>query len=765
MRVRSLARVVAAGTCVLACNALVGVSDDYRLAGSGGVGASAGAKAVGGAGTSRGGAAGEAEGGNPVAEGGRPADPLGTGGSLTPESGGAGEPGGPGSAAGAGGAGPEPVCDEGSAALPTGGCVPCGACVGPGLTGVVYPWTTQSGECVCRTIEGFFIDGALSSQPCDADNDGWTRISARASLESPDQALRENARCTLRSVQEIKLVNEAGQSLSLYFDPTGRNVTTTSVGGALPLYESVANDGGPRTSQQALPLYGTGASARSLAPAELNSFTKACVSSIADHNGNGLADVAEWAQLPDKQIATVPSDDPLSEYLPLYTRFSYFTELHTAAFTAPESRSGGIVGTYTITERKRTGAGSAAVVNVVGDPTSGSSYWRSCQRKRDAGYLDGSPAVTYDFASVSLPSASWSGMNHHSQFKCVVGVTSQVYSGFKSEAEHAAALQQQTFDSLSSRKWYANDCRLTDSVTLSGADATNPAAPKLDCSPSSALNTGDARWVAVSYDAVHGSPSYEYERGCIDECIDAPRSLAQCQKCDDGAWGQATATPIADGVSTDDCKAPLHCDGKGNCGQCNPSAVQCKDKATPQTCGSDRLWHDNAACAAGQECVAGGKCLKSDGQGCGNAAECASNVCTTFYKDLDNDGYPGDSQSFCKTPPTTDWKSSVSNPAKHDCCDGVGATFALVNPGQTTPSDKKGPCGNFDYNCDLSEKPTYPTMGSSGACTIGWAEDLSQPPKCGDQGNYIVGCTMNCAAEGSTCWSTPVVDTKTQTCL
>ncbi|HET9932060.1 MAG TPA: hypothetical protein VFQ35_15260, partial [Polyangiaceae bacterium] len=608
MRVRSLTRVVAAGTCLFACNALVGVSDDYRLAEGGGAGAgagrsggmNAGGKATGGVGASRGGAAGGTEPPeNPVSEGGRPTGPPGTGGSSIPDSGGAG---------GAAGAGPEPVCEDGSAALPSGACVPCGPCVGLGLTGSVHPRTTQTGQCVCQTTEGFFLDGALSSQPCDADNDGWTRISAKAALESADQALRTNARCTLRSAQEIKLVNEAGQSLSLYFDATGKNVTATSGGGALPLYESVANDGGTRAGQPALPLYGAGASARSLAPAELNSFTKACVNSTADHNGNGLADVAEWAQLP----APAASTDPLSEYLPLYTRFSYFTELHTAAFSAPQSRPGGVAGTYTITERKRTGASSDVLVNVVGDPSGGSTYWRSCQRKRDAGYVEGSPAVTYDFASVGSSSASWSGMNHHSQFKCVVGVTSQVYAGFKTEAEHAAALQQQTFDSLSARKWYANDCRATDSVLPSGADTTNPATPKLDCSPASALNAGDARWVAVSYSAVHGSTSYKYQRGCIDECVDVVQSIPLCQQCDDAAWGQAAVKPVADGVSTDGCKAPLHCDGKGNCGQCNPTAVQCKDKSTAQKCESDRLWHDTA-CAAGQECL-GGNCLKSDGQ-------------------------------------------------------------------------------------------------------------------------------------------------------
>ena len=760
MRVRSLARVVAAGTCLLACNALVGVNDDYHLVGSGGVGASAGAKAAGGAEASRGGAAGAAEGGSPTSEGGQPTGPLGTGGALTPESGGAGETGGAVGAigaAGAGGAGPEPVCDEGSAALPTGECVSCGPCVEPGHTGAVHPFTTQSGDCVCQTKKGFFLDGALSSQPCDSDNDGWTRISAKASLESPDPALRENARCTLRSVQEIKLVNEAGQALSLYFDATGKNVTTTSVGGALPLYESVANDGGPRTSQQALPSYGAGASARPLSPAELNSFTKACVSSSADHNGNGLADVAEWAQLPDKQIATAPSNDPLSEYLPLYTRFSYFTELHTAAFTAPQSRAGGIVGTYTIAERKRTATGSAALVSVVGDPSSGSSYWRSCQRKRDAGYVDGSPAVTYDFASVSSPTASWSGMNHHSQFKCVLGVTSQVYAAFKSEAEHAAALQQQTADSLSSRKWYANDCRLTDSVVPTGPDATNPAAPKLDCSVASALNAGDARWIAVSYSAVHGSSSYKYERGCIDECVDAPRSLAQCQKCDDGAWGQAASTPVADGVSTDDCKAPLHCDGKGNCGQCNPNAVQCKDKTTSQTCGSDRLWHDTP-CAAGQECVAGGKCAKSDGQECASATECASNACTTFYQDGDGDGYHGASKTFCGTATPSGWKATTSGV---DCCD----RDPKVKPGQTTPSATASACGTWDFNCDGKAVQSDMSLGSAGDCSqgLGWA---GTPPSCGETAQYIVGCDPppNCGETGS-CSPTAVYGLRTQSCL
>jgi len=687
---------------------------------------------------------------------------------------------GSGSAGSAGLAGSTAVsCPTGSAQLPDGKCKPCGACDPsiPGLTGKLYPLTSRDGLCVCETKDGYYFTQALQSTPelCDADKDGWLRITAKQGIDSDDPAIKDNARCTLRRVEEVKLVNDIGQSKSFYFTSDGMSVATSS-GGSLPLYESVANDGGTRSAEQQLPTYGSGPGARALTSAELNSLTKACVNAKADHNGNGLPDVSEWAKLPDSQIPIAATTSGLAIYLPLYTRFSYFVELHTAWFTGTRSETGASFGTYTIQERTRAKTSDGLAVGIIADPGPASEYWRQCDRKRDSGYSDATAGTTYDFASISQPSTSWTGMNHHSQFKCVLGVSGDTYAAMVAESDHLLALHQQTATSLTTRNWYANSCQASSTVASTAADRTNPSAPKIECVTTSALPTDEARWASVTYTRVHGAAAYSYARGCIDECKEKVPAIVHttCHQCDDLAWGEAQSQSLAAGSIDATCATPKMCDGNGNCGDCVPGTTKCKDSVTQQLCSVARAWEDNvicsfgcqvsantcfpqcspttkrcsggqpqscdaqglwqnlSACGSGTECSGAGVCLKSNGQTCSSFGECAAGTCNTYYQDRDGDGYAGATGTYCGQTPPTGWIATTNGV---DCCD----TDINAHPGQTGYfATARTGCGGYDYNCSGTDELQYPsgnvtcTLGSS----CGGNSWCSPPPACGVAGNF-----------------------------
>ena len=115
----------------------------------------------------------------------------------------------------------------------------------------------------------------IGTYDCDADLDGWVRESARISLTANDPVLRASANCSLRSINQIILENEYGESKTVDLDRP------------VPLYESVRNDddGLLRATwlSYGLPNYESGR----LVAANLNRFTKACHALNVDYNDNG----------------------------------------------------------------------------------------------------------------------------------------------------------------------------------------------------------------------------------------------------------------------------------------------------------------------------------------------------------------------------------------------------------------------------------------------------------------------------------------------
>lgn len=443
-------------------------------------------------------------------------------------------------------------------------CVACAILCGEeGETGRAYPFTQAfSDDCICETESGYYADvsGAIRALPCDDDGDGWVRLSARASLESDDEAIRDNARCQLREVTQVALQNELGQRLVLrscedgFVGPDAPLCALTPVG----LYETVRNDDAVELARSGdVPDHAADGIGRALRPAELNSLTKACVSTRADHNHNGLADVGEHHD--------VEAPDELDAALRPFLALSYFVELHRGFYEAPAADEA--FGTYVIAERARC-AESFAPGYAEGE----GDYWRSCMRNRDAGFDDDPAAFTpvgYDFARFACDDAEgtcetpppvtgagavgetvphdlctvpdpddgiWRGMGHHSQFRCAVLTNEADLPAPRTLAPHLLTADQLYNGVQGTRTWQFNTCGVAcpeddptcavdcgdDGCETSSArpgGLANPSSPQFACTPTlqddtdAAFAANTVGFVSSRYVDVEGT----YVRGCINE--------------------------------------------------------------------------------------------------------------------------------------------------------------------------------------------------------------------------------------------------------
>lgn len=369
---------------------------------------------------------------------------------------------------------------------PNGTCGVCNrTCMGEGFSGRIWPFKTNQGVCVCETLDGYYFPVGMTSlaAKCDADNDGWVREEADDQTTRNDPALKANARCTIRAVDRVRLVDEFGTAAEVLSCTSALTLSLPSErrqdGGIIPaadagcggnflplrLLETQRNDvAGPLMDLRA-PAYG-GDAGRLLEAREVNSLTKACVSDVGDFNNNNVDDVAEnQAAKTDR----TPIETWEADRVRLH-QFAFFTELYSSWYEPPTS---GTNGTLVIRERSRCNGANfpiryetAANIN----PTyvsndAGTTYWRNCDRRRDPAFNLAIPAPNMDFAQWACAGTSgscpwqqpahriwvsptdprnvllrdfgvcelagtppadgrWRGMLHHSQFKCVKVTTS-----------------------------------------------------------------------------------------------------------------------------------------------------------------------------------------------------------------------------------------------------------------------------------------------------------------------------------------------------
>lgn len=404
------------------------------------------------------------------------------------------EPSGVGDAYCADGCGTNAIGDD------AGVCHGCPSCTdsAAGEDGPYLGGLTGEARCICQTLPGYFWEEGQfpGVKACDADHDGWVRESAKLALESPNDAVSTNARCSLRAINTITLENERGEL----------KVVPLAVAS---LYETDRNDDQVALTQAQslgkLPdSYGDGG--RALTAAELNSFTKYCADTQADFNENGLADTSEWQANPDLTAVK-------AAFKP-FAPFVYFGELDEGWF---EPGVNGAPGTWRVKERSRlTTASSGDAVGFAG-PADAGDFWRQCDRMTDSTWqtavLTGSPQQNFDFARFGPDDGGWSGMNHSSQFKCVIAVT-QVQSGDPANFF--------TISQLLNQGLQPDSCVTAGQPQPPpvGVPVDNPSTAGFSCGllDYSALSNGQAVWATAGYLAytVPGG----YVRGCISECVE-----------------------------------------------------------------------------------------------------------------------------------------------------------------------------------------------------------------------------------------------------
>ncbi|MFO0726360.1 MAG: hypothetical protein U1E65_21420 [Myxococcota bacterium] len=411
------------------------------------------------------------------------------------------------------------VCGQNQAPKADGsGCVTCQINCGARLggTGMIYSTVTTLGDlCICETQPGFFWDdgapGGGDIRPCDRDRDGWVRDTARKYIDGQDVALHENARCTVRTIDKFRLVNDALQSLDVTL-PTPK-----------ALYEPERNDDqgllDDEVVQGHLPRYG-----RNLKAEELNALTKACVNrrtreEHADFNLNNVEDVDEGHD--DPAFMDTPGNPQGS-----FSNFAYFIEAYRGWYEAPAN--GELYGAYVIREKSRSTSepDPGLLLPLVQDPAEGDEYWRLCVRARDPDYM---PAKAgFDFAKyTTVTSSTVFGFGHHSQFRCL-RVVSQ-----------ASANPQEVTVTAAQEQWTLNQCEAQATHAPVG-NGLNPSDPELVCQrlmaiPDPRTSTtppvvwGIARYLPEDdsfnqYSAGHAPRGKQpaYTRGCINECARFP---------------------------------------------------------------------------------------------------------------------------------------------------------------------------------------------------------------------------------------------------
>ena len=205
------------------------------------------------------------------------------------------------------------------------------------------------------------------------------------------------------------------------------------------------------------------------------------------------------------------------------------------------------------------------------------------------------------------------------------------------------------------------------------------------------------------------------------------------------------ATACADGRCCNSaCAATCRsCNLPGSLGVCSPVPTGPDNNAT-------RICVLSEACSSGV-------CKTANGFSCTAAGDCASAVCSTFFKDEDGDGQGGTAGArFCGTSPPAGYFSTGV-----DCCDTDNRVKKASMA--TTWRAAANNCGDFDYDCSSAverELPAASSCISVAQCSPGWSGAV---PACGASASFLNCMVMDPGPGPPICFRQPAT-TRQQRC-
>jgi hypothetical protein len=165
-------------------------------------------------------------------------------------------------------------------------------------------------------------------------------------------------------------------------------------------------------------------------------------------------------------------------------------------------------------------------------------------------------------------------------------------------------------------------------------------------------------------------------------------------------------------ITVNNCIAGTTCGSNGFCNCSGTAPNQCGNRCVNNQTDGSACGASCTNCGAGIGCVAGrcncpanttfanGACKANDGQPCTTAANCVSNVCTSWFSDRDGDGFgAGAATQRCgsNSPPGAGFVTNGT-----DCCDSSADVHPNQNATFADPLPAACAAGrpDHDYNCN-----------------------------------------------------------------
>ncbi len=312
-------------------------------------------------------------------------------------------------------------------------------------------------------------------------------------------------------------------------------------------------------------------------------------------------------------------------------------------------------------------------------------HWRVCEVWRDSEWDTQIPPIGMDFAGHSPPppapgeTLEWSGMNHHSQFKCILA----------NPAPGGTIPTELSPGQIDAARYRLNRCAAAAEPDAAGDD--NPARMPIACEQILAeeLRGGDVVWAAVPYRS-HGPDGVDYQRGCVNACVH--RLVNQCitgdplaADCVSDAWsfGKFSA-----------CTTREICNGLDDNG--DPNSFVDENSVHEYPIGSGQLVAMGTPCATGEDgvCAAGAWHCLSGSPTCVSDQPASPEVCNGL--DDDCNGVPDNGIAEFGLSCTDPGRLGVCKDGIFECHGEAGLQCVQL----ITPTADELACDGVNEDCD-----------------------------------------------------------------